>query len=584
MKQIKNVHNIPTLPVPDLQETYGTFLEWVKPLVSNEEFEEAKVAFEELISSNTGQKLQDFLIEKAKDNDDSWLADWWMKYAYLMSRGPVTTECNAPISLKYANEDKYNQIQKMAVMFHSTAKTYLDVQKNGTPEMEVKGKPFSLDQLHLAYCSIRNPKQDCDEFYLAETLQRHSVLQFKNRFFKIPVIDENDELIEVGKIYKLLNDIANSNVEELEVGIGHITGSTDRNEMAVNLEKILSNGNNKESYQVIADSIILISYDPESDPKDQEELTREFVHGKTFNRFHGKTITYMILKEKIGMIADHTPIDGGTELVSALGPEYMFKAEVEVNEVDGGLGVEEVQFEFTEEDKKTLKDIEIKFREYVANIKTHFQYLKGVTRPSLKEAGILSADGFSHLAFQLAQLDAWGKIRNTYIAVDVRNFYKGRTECIRPVSTQSIEAIEAIKAGNKTKAELKELIQAVFDEHYKRLKLCQAGKGINRHMLGLQLASAENPSLGERPRVFDTAAWQVISGNPISTSSIFAPITDVAFFEPVMAEGIGVVYVIDNVDKSYISVSAYEHDAGNAKVFCESVEKWMGVIIDIFKG
>ncbi len=580
MFNIKNIHDIPTLPVPELQETYETFLRWIKPLVTHEEYEDAKTKFEEFIASDGGNRLQAYLVEKAKDKDESWLYEWWMRYGYLSSRGPVTTECNAPITLKFTNQDNYNPLQKMAVMFNATAEKYLYVYNNGAPEFKVKDKHVSLDQLHTAYCSIRNPKKNVDEFYLADEFQTHSVLQYKNRIFKIPVI-ENGQPISVGKIYKLLNDIVNSNVELLDVAFGHITSYINRDEMADTMDELLQNETNKNSYKVVADAIILISYD-EDEYATTAETLKALVHGKDYNRFHGKTLTFICTQNDFGIIADHTPIDGGTELVVGFDAELKFKDNIVVEEEDGGLAIEEVQFELTPEQEKTLENSLVQFRKYIENIGINITELKGITRGSLKEIGILSADGFAHLAFQLAQLDAWGKIRNTYIAVDVRNFFMGRTECVRPVSDQSMAAIEALKGG-KDKAETKELISEYLNEHYKRIKLCQAGKGINRHMLGLQLAQLENPELAEYPAVFDTAAWKVISGNPISTSSIFAPITNQGFFEPVDPEGIGVVYVIDNVGASYISVSAYANNFEGRDKFAESAYKWMKNIIEIFK-
>ncbi len=576
----KNIYDIPNLPVADLEYTRDLFLKWVEPLISKEDYEIAKLEWEKFISSDLSDKLQNVIIEKSKDKDNSWLYDWWLNYAYLASRGPVTTECNAPIKVEFDNMENYSQAERIALLFHATAKVYIQTKKHGVPNFEVKGTKLSLDQLETAFASIRTPGKDFDNFELFEGTSRHSIFMFKNRIYKVEVIDQEDNLINPSKIANALNEIINSNPEQLEVGLGHLSTFTNRNDLKDFYDTIEKEGNNKEVLKEINESIILVSYDDIDYEGDVVAELKGSVHTEHNNRFHGKTITYQVSRNGVSMIADHTPIDGGTELAIAIAINDVFAKGLTI-EGEEISKIEELKQEITTEHSKVLEEEFNKFKEYVSNITVNIKPLN-VKRSELTELGIVGVDSFIHLAFQLAQLDAWGKIRNTYIAVDVRNFYKGRTECIRPVSHETMNVINSIKEGNTSKEELKDMMKAVMDEHYARLKATKSGMGINRHMLGLQLALAENPELGEAPKLFKTNAWTTISGNPISTSSLGHPIVKSGFFEPVDPNGIGILYVVDNIN-SYISVSAYQKDAKERDIFVERVEYWINELTKIYK-
>ncbi len=576
----KNIYDIPNLPVADLEYTRDLFLKWVEPLISKEDYEIAKLEWGKFISSDLSDKLQNVIIEKSKDKDNSWLYDWWLNYAYLASRGPVTTECNAPIKVEFDNMENYSQAERIALLFHATAKVYIQTKKHGVPNFEVKGTKLSLDQLETAFASIRTPGKDFDNFELFEGTSRHSIFMFKNRIYKVEVIDQEDNLINPSKIANALNEIINSNPEQLEVGLGHLSTFTNRNDLKDFYDTIEKEGNNKEVLKEINESIILVSYDDIDYEGDVVAELKGSVHTEHNNRFHGKTITYQVSRNGISMIADHTPIDGGTELAIAIAINDVFAKGLTI-EGEEISKIQELKQEITTEHSKVLEEEFNKFKEYVSNITVNIKPLN-VKRSELTELGIVGVDSFIHLAFQLAQLDAWGKIRNTYIAVDVRNFYKGRTECIRPVSHETMNVINSIKEGNTSKEELKDMMKAVMDEHYARLKATKSGMGINRHMLGLQLALAENPELGEAPELFKTNAWTTISGNPISTSSLGHPIVKSGFFEPVDPNGIGILYVVDNIN-SYISVSAYQKDAKERDIFVERVEYWINELTKIYK-
>ncbi|EPZ36771.1 Acyltransferase ChoActase/COT/CPT domain-containing protein [Rozella allomycis CSF55] len=82
--------SLPKLPVPTLEETCSKYLQTLKPLLNDVEYEQNRRAVEEFLAPNgVGRVLQERLVEKAKNAKTSWLINWWNEYAYLAYRDPV---------------------------------------------------------------------------------------------------------------------------------------------------------------------------------------------------------------------------------------------------------------------------------------------------------------------------------------------------------------------------------------------------------------------------------------------------------------------------------------------------------------
>jgi carnitine O-acetyltransferase len=90
---------LPSLPVPSLQETGARLLASVEPLSQGTE---DLACFEALVKdfSKTGGQgsiLQSRLLTRQKEFQEkgkSWLEDWWLSLAYLSWRSPVLVHSN----------------------------------------------------------------------------------------------------------------------------------------------------------------------------------------------------------------------------------------------------------------------------------------------------------------------------------------------------------------------------------------------------------------------------------------------------------------------------------------------------------
>lgn len=110
-KLFPNTLNLPHLPVPTLNQTIDKFVKSVTPFLTDDELQNTKNLLQEFSSENgIGTKLQTLLLQKAK-TEENWLADWWLKNAYLAYRDPVVI-FSSP-GLVFPFEDFDNEYQRL---------------------------------------------------------------------------------------------------------------------------------------------------------------------------------------------------------------------------------------------------------------------------------------------------------------------------------------------------------------------------------------------------------------------------------------------------------------------------------------
>ena len=109
-------------------------------------------------------------------------------------------------------------------------------------------------------------------------------------------------------------------------------------------------------------------------------------------------------------------------------------------------------------------------------------------KAAVKAFGV-SPDSWAQMIIQLAYarlLRAKGLKREggTYEAATTRKYWKGRTETIRVVTSQSDAFVRAMDDPHVSREERKKLFDAAAKTHIVLAKAAGAGEGVDRHMLG----------------------------------------------------------------------------------------------------
>ena len=123
--------------------------------------------------------------------------------------------------------------------------------------------------------------------------------------------------------------------------------------------------------------------------------------------------------------------------------------------------------------------------------------------------------------------------------MDVSHLKNGRTECVRPVSEESLAFVGTLLQEKPSR----EALDAVLAEHKARIKACKLGQGSNRHLLGLKLMAAK--AGGELPEFYKDEGYQTFTTDFLSTSTVGDNSTVVNFaFAPTSVGGLGINYTI----------------------------------------
>lgn len=188
--------NLPKLPVPALSATLQKYLQSVRPLLSDAEFQRTEQAVKEFEApGGLGQELQERLLAKANDpNVVNWMEDWWLDQAYMGYRDPVVIYVSYFFLYK---DDKLRKSPAQRAAAIATAALEFKrqiAQKTLEPEY-VKGEPLCMDSFKYMFNNCRIPKKPSDYEATFDILSNnHVVVLRKNRFYVVDTIYNGKQL------------------------------------------------------------------------------------------------------------------------------------------------------------------------------------------------------------------------------------------------------------------------------------------------------------------------------------------------------------------------------------------------------
>lgn len=173
----------------------------------------------------------------------------------------------------------------------------------------------------------------------------------------------------------------------------------------------------------------------------------------------------------------------------------------------------------------------------------------------------ISPDSIMQLGMQLAYYKQFGKFVSTYESCSTAAFRHGRTETMRPCTVHTKDfCVEVETKKNTNKTELRGLIQKCSALHGELTKNAAMGQGFDRHLFGLRHTAEINGK--PKPELFLDPAYAMINYNIISTSTLASPNIVLGAFGPVVADGYGVAYGIQDNSLGCV-VSSYKPHKNN---------------------
>ncbi|ETV98866.1 hypothetical protein H310_08365 [Aphanomyces invadans] len=541
--------SLPKLPVPTLADTCALYLQTVRPLTTDAEFDATKAAVDAFLRGPLGPTLQKRLEERAASRpNSSYLAEWWNTLGYLHVRDPVVFNVSYFFhfsdSVHLAQRSQVGRAASLAV----ASMAFRNQVATGTRPPETLGKaktPMCSTAYKYMFNACRIPRRDADSYRIYDPSTNHHVVVMRhNKFYKVHQGATPLSFLEWTFILTHILNTAGS--KESSIGV---LSSEDRDVWADARAQLLTDGN-EATLRDIESAVFLLCLDDEA-PTSRTEVSHALWHGNGRNRFYDKCIQLIVFGNgKAGLLAEHSMLDGMAMSVFAdfiltglrnqtidLGDSTLTHAAL----VARLPAVTQLQFHVSTATLKAIAAAERTFDATVAAHEVHVESFFGYGHHAIKTFQC-SPDAYVQLAIQLAGRKHWGKDVATYEATQVRTFLHGRTETTRSCSSATKAFADAmVHTSPVDQLQVKAaLCRDACAAHVKYMKVAAQSKGVDRHFLGLRLCMQP----GESAAIFDDPVFARSKYWQISTSHLTHELFDGWGWGEVVPDGVGIAYSI----------------------------------------
>ncbi|HLR67802.1 MAG TPA: choline/carnitine O-acyltransferase [Virgibacillus sp.] len=532
-----NKVDLPILPIPTLEETKVKLLEWIEPLVSEEQFAETTKDAEMFFRENgVGEQLQKDLLAWRDSREGSWLKPFWDE-GYLAHRGSMPLEMNYSLLVEeHAFANNNDQPSLIAETLAAVTKFYHLIVDGELAQEKIKDIPLCMSQFNYLFKSARIPGTEKDSYKIGAMEKDHNfvILAYRNRIYQLFVSDENGEIIPPDALREQIEKIVEDERETAE-NVGIFTAVERETSLEI-YDKLNESPQNTSNLQAIQDALVWITI-----ADSEVELPIKHLFANPTSRYFDKTVEILFMNEgDIGFNCEHTGIDGTTVLTLINYIHEQLQTSNSENPTNVVARCRELEWEISDDLSDSLAQLEKTYENQVATYTLASHNFTDFGSDTIKKLGI-SPDAFFHIGLQIAQYRLFGKIRSTYEPVAIRFFREERTESARASSREKTRLAIALTDEELDDKTLYEMMQEASNAHSARIKDCQIGKGIERHLFGLEKMAERS---GVKPALFADAAYQALQESFLSTSGLAVPNLQAWLFGPVVENGYGIAYAI----------------------------------------
>uniref|UniRef100_A0AAQ5X8G7 carnitine O-palmitoyltransferase n=1 Tax=Amphiprion ocellaris TaxID=80972 RepID=A0AAQ5X8G7_AMPOC len=597
-------NSLPRLPVPSVKDTCRRYLESVRPLMDDEQFERMKGLAKDF-EKNLGPRLQWYLKLKSWWASN-YVSDWWEEYIYLRGRGPIMVNSNYyamdflyvfPTSIQAARAG--NAIH--AIMLY---RRKLDRAQIKPIYLLANKVPLCSAQWERMFNTSRVPGVETDTLqHMNES--KHIAVYHKGRFYKVWMFYDGRLLLprEIEQqMERILADTSEPSPGEEKLAA--LTAG-ERTPWAKAREMYFSRGKNKLSLDAIEKAAFVVTLDDteqrykEANPvKSLDSYAKSLLHGKCYDRWFDKSFNLIVFKNgTMGLNAEHSWADA--PIVGHLWEHVLSMDPLKLGYNEDGHcrgaphpnlpGPQRLQWEIPAECQEVIEASLTVARTLADDVDSHIFPFSDFGKGLIKKCRT-SPDAFIQIALQLAHYRDKGKFCLTYEASMTRLFREGRTETVRSCTMETCAFVRSMIRDETIEERLKLLKQAA-EKHQNMYRLAMTGGGIDRHLFCLYVVSKY---LGE-----DSAFLKEVLSEPWRLSTSQTPLQQVELFDlvrhpeyvssgggfgPVADDGYGVSYIIvgDNLINFHIS-SKHSSPETDSHRFGGNIRQAMVDILALFQ-
>lgn len=329
----------------------------------------------------------------------------------------------------------------------------------------------------------------------------------------------------------------------------------------------LSEIGNEKALRTVDSALFCLCLDNGTiDPEHPIPMIRDFLFGNGTNRWFDKSFSLIVSKDgTAGINFEHSWGDGVAVLRYF---QEIYKETTKAPFVDPNLQPKDANR--SEEVVRLIEfNLDDRIRDGIVAAQNHhnsvmdaldmnFMKYEGINKNVCKKQRI-SPDSVMQLGFQLAFYKQHGKFVATYESCSTAAFRHGRTETMRPCTTATKEFCEAIerKQNKPSNGELRTMMDTCSTVHGQLTKEAAMGQGFDRHLFGLRHTAQLNDI--PMPCIFEDPAYAAMNYNVLSTSTLSSPALLAGGFGPVVRDGYGIGY---NIQDGFLGsvVASYKPD------------------------
>lgn len=597
------------LPIPDLDKTCTRYLRSQKAILKPEEYSATELAVSQF-KEGPGLELHTQLKLNDKANKHtSYISGPWFDM-YLRDRVPVVLNYNPFLAFHPEERPGYSDpiiratnILISSIRFMQTLRDsilepviyHLNPAKSDTRQFRnimrwlpssmasygaylFKAFPLDMSQFGNLFNSTRIPEIGKDRLK-CDPQARHMLFMKNGHFYVFDLFDRDGNILSPDHIHACVSYIAKDQTPPPKHSIA-ILSSENRDTWAACREELVVAGN-EAALNAIDTAAFNVVFDCEEVNLDPEKMYRTFLYGNGKNRWFDKSFSLIFTADgQVALNFEHAWGDGVAVM------SYFNEVVKDVTEksnihpgsipanIDASQFVRRLEFNLTP-DLEAAIDKAVQAYEANTNALGVNVLESKIFGKNMCKKHKVSPDAIMQLGFQTAYYLQNGETVATYESCSTAAFKHGRTETIRPAT---LETTAFSKAASQlqppSNADLKKLILECSKVHGNLTKEAAMGQGFDRHLFGLRkFAEAQGTQM---PGIFTDPAYAKINHNILSTSTL--PSTAISFggFAPVVQDGFGVGYQIQD-DRLGIVLSSYPPHRDGAG-FIECAEKAYNII------
>jgi carnitine O-acetyltransferase len=549
------------LPVPELDQTLARYIDYVTPLLSQDEGQLARTrALVQEFARGEGGALQKELLALDRESPTSWLEGWW-DTMYLTIRDPLPINVN-PFFVMKDDPDRDSQLARAAGLANACAKFQRLVLTGRLAADLERTTPLDMSQYTKLLGAARIPHPSRDAM-LYHPNSRHMVVLSHNHYYTVEIITEDGGVVPEKNIQRQLQLILNESgpFGSREPDIGVLTADWRDSWANMRSELISTHEDNRRTLNMIDSALFVLVLEPEA-PKKGDDIAKVFLHGDMRQRWFDKFQVIVASNGTAGVNLEHTPVDGHTAIrLPAEISDLLKTSEGETNSTSVPRP-QRLKWHLPPTVIKGIEKAEAVADELVSRTEIRSLEFNHFGKKFITSKK-LSPDGFVQMAYQLAYYRLTGKTASTYESCMTKQFLHGRTETLRSVTKESVAFTKTFSAPQATAQEKEQSLRLAVKAHGERAKEAKEGFGVDRHLFGLKnLAYHKQQRLPNYsiPAIFQDTAYQVLSSSVLSTSNCGSDALTLFGFGPVVSNGLGLGYMIQN-EKIPITVSSFQKQA-----------------------